>query len=613
MDSQDTTIVKIFQDRVRGNGDTPFVKFHDGNEWQEMSWRVYGERVKLIGCGLIELGVSRGDGICIMSNTRYEWGMIDLAILSIGGVTGAIYPTLLAKDTAFIIKNMNARYVFVEGPVQRDVVLSGKVSLPQLKKVIVINNDAGSDPLCMPLQALIDSGKSLEKVHENKFYQMVDSIKPADDATIIHTSGTTGDPKGALHDHASIVYTAFNNVYPFEPGMTDLSYLPMAHVFERFGGFFALLNMGNVKIGYSRGDMKLLVSDFAEIKPHVNRTAPRLLEKIYSMFVSGAAAKGPEAVKAFEHSLSVAKAVRVDQALFGIDPGEKALQEFEQVMKNDPFAFLHLVLGGNMKFFYGGGAAIPKEVTEFFWAAGIPVYELYGTTETIGTITNYPGKVKPGTVGVPFPMTGWKGEPGKTRLAADGEIENFGPNVMKCYFNDPEATKEAFTADGWYKTGDIGAMDKDGFISITGRKKDIIVTSGGKNIAPQRIEGHFKNSGYFSQVVIYGDNCKYLTALLTLEPTMIATIALKLAIDLTQEAGDEEKYGRVAGDPRTYTFIQSIVDNLNSGLFKQEQIIKFVLLERDLKAELDEITPTMKTRKNVVLKRFKDRLDGLYD
>jgi len=221
--------------------------------------------------------------------------------------------------------------------------------------------------------------------------------------------------------------------------------------------------------------------------------------------------------------------------------------------------------------------------------------------------------VKPGTVGVPFPMTGWKGEPGKTRLADDGEIENHGPNVMKCYFNDPEGTRESFTKDGWFKTGDIGAYNEEGFISIVGRKKDIIVTSGGKNIAPQSIECHYKNSGYFSQVVVYGDNRKYLTALLTLDPSMIGPISQKLSIEFPQNASEEEKYGIVAADSRTYDYIKGVADNLNGDLFKQEKIINFILLERDLQLELDEITPTMKPKKNVIIKRFKERLDALYD
>jgi len=394
--------------------------------------------------------------------------------------------------------------------------------------------------------------------------------------------------------------------------MVDLSYLPMAHVFERFGGFFGSILMGNVTIGYFRGDMKGLVADFQELKPNCNRTAPRLLEKMYSIIMSMMEAKSEEEKKEFTRAYKILKAVRVDEALYGIPTDQTTRKAYEELKEKDPLVMVRQILGGDMKFFYGGGAPIPKEVTEFFFAAGIPVYELYGTTETIGTVTNYPGKVKAGSIGVPFPMTGWPGEPGETRLAADGEIENRGPNVMKRYLNQPELTRESFTDDGWFKTGDIGSMDEQGYITITDRKKDIIITAGGKNIAPQRIENYLKETGFFSQVMVYGDKKKYLTALVTLDPMAVAALAARLGIALPPEISDDEKYGTVARDQRTFNFVKNLVDERNRGLFQQERIVKFLLLDRDLNIELDEITPTMKLKKRNVVQRFKAELDALY-
>lgn len=484
--------------------------------------------------------------------------------------------------------------------------------MPQLERIVVIDGNVGDSPLCIGLDSLMGSGEGAMEGCEKTFYDTIDSITQDDIATVIYTSGTTGVPKGAVHNHRSIIYTATNAPYPFEPGMVDLSYLPMAHVFERFGGFFGEVYDGNIIIGYFRGDLKGMVADFAELKPNVNRTAPRLLEKVYSFVVSTIASQGEEAKEKFDRALEVAKKIRVDEALLGIDPGDDVRAEFDEVMKDDPFAMVKQFLGGEMKFFYGGGAPIPKEVTEFFFAAGIPVYELYGTTETIGTTTNYPDKVKPGTIGVPFPRGEWPGEMGETRLAPDGEIENRGPNVLIEYLNKPEETKEAFTDDSWFKTGDVGEMDEDGFITITGRKKDVIITAGGKNIAPQKIENHLKETGYFSQVMAYGDRKKYLTALITLDPSMILPLAGRLGIEIPETVSDEEKYRIVATDERTMDFVKGILGERNNGLFKQEKIIDFVLLDRELTIERDEITPTMKLKKRNVIKNFEEQLDALY-
>ena len=355
------------------------------------------------------------------------------------------------------------------------------------------------------------------------------------------------------------------------------------------------------------------MSDFMELRPHVNRTAPRLLEKLYAVVKSTIAAQGDDAARDFDHALDVAKKVRVGYELFGVDPGKEVKAQFEKVMANDPFGLVHQYLGGRMKFFYGGGAPIPKEVTEFYFAAGVPVYELYGTTETIGTVTNYPGMVKPGTIGVPFPRGDWTGEMGETRLATDGEIENRGPNVLVEYLNKPDETKDAFTDDGWYKTGDVAEMDADGFITITGRKKDIIVTAGGKNIAPQKIENRIKETGWFSQVLVYGDRRKYLTALITLDPSAIMPLAGRLGIDLDGITDDAERYQLVAQNDGAREFVAGVVDECNRDLFRQERIVDFVLLERDLSIENDEITPTMKLKKRNVVNEFRDRLDALYD
>lgn len=613
MDLLEMTISRIFTRRVEENGDKTFAIYHTDGAWREVSWREYGDIVMNIACGLVSLGVKRGDGVCVMSETRAEWGMADLAILSLGTLTGAIYPSLLGKDAAYIANDMKAKVVFAGSPRERDELLKAAAGAPDLKHIVVFDDVENDDPRCMGLNDLIEEGRACRGKYEKQVADEIHKTRQDDGATVIYTSGTTGIPKGALHTHRAIVYTATNAPYPFEPDMVDLSYLPMAHVFERFGGFFGEIYIGTGAIGYFRGDLKGIVSDFMKLRPHVNRTAPRLLEKLYAVVKSTIAAQGDDAARNFDHALDVAKKVRVGYELFGVDPGKEVKAQFEKVMANDSFGLVHQYLGGRMKFFYGGGAPIPKEVTEFYFAAGVPVYELYGTTETIGTITNYPGMVKPGTIGVPFPRGDWMGEMGETRLATDGEIENRGPNVLVEYLNKPDETKDAFTDDGWYKTGDVGEMDADGFITITGRKKDIIVTAGGKNIAPQKIENRIKETGWFSQVLVYGDRRKYLTALITLDPSAIMPLAGRLGIDLDGITDDAERYQLVAQNDGAREFVAGVVDECNRDLFRQERIVDFVLLERDLSIENDEITPTMKLKKRNVVNEFRDRLDALYD
>jgi long-chain acyl-CoA synthetase len=609
----ETTIVKVFQEKVQTNQNNVFVKHFSEDQWRDITWLEYGNTVNKLAAALLEHGIQKGDRVCIMSSTRAEWGIVDLAVMSIGALTGAIYPTLLTKDASYIVNDLDARIVFVESAFQRDQLLRAKDGMSGLKHIVVFDNDAGEDPLCIAFDDFLAQGESALDRRQQTIFDAIDSLNQQDHATVIYTSGTTGAPKGALHNHEAIMYTAAMETYPLEPGMIDLSYLPMAHVFERFGGFYPHVYRGDMVIGYFRGDMQGLLGDFQELKPNVNRTAPRLLEKVYSGVINMVAAGGDEAKSRFDKALSLAKSIRVDEALMGIKQGPEKHKAFETMMTNDPFIAVHQLFGGNMKFFYGGGAPIPKEVTEFFFAAGLPVYELYGTTETIGTITNYPNHVKAGTVGVPFPQNHWPGTPGETRLALDGEIENQGPNVMLEYLNKPEETKAAFTHDGWFKSGDLGAMDESGFIAITGRKKDIIITSGGKNIAPQKIENHIKETGYFSQVLVYGDGKKYLTALVTLDPSAIAVLAGSLAIDLPADALDNEKYSRVASHPKTREFIKSVIDERNQELFKQERIVDFLILDRDLTIENNEITPTMKLKKQNVVKRFADQLDALYE
>jgi len=609
----DKTIAQIFWARVRENKDRPLFIFHERADFppfthrgriRKRTWEEVGERVRNLGMGLLALGARKGNPIAIMSRTRPEWVEADLALLSMGGQTGSIYPNNLPVQAQYILNDLGARFVFAEGRQRRDGLLALKHASPQLERIITIGCDAGDDPLCISFDDLMALGEESHAKQADAFESAVVGGRLSDIASYIYTSGTTGIPKGAVHSHEALTYTVCSGAQwlPIEPGMIDMSFLPMAHVFEQFAGPFLDIYRGDVVVAFAR-DVQTVVNDFGFVHPHYTRVPPRLLEKVYSAVWSKVEALVDMTPEGFAEALSVAGRVNIDGALEGkpVDPSDQRRltrydeENFSEIRK--------LVLGGNLKFMVAGGAPLSREINAFFWKIEVPVYELYGMTETGGAATNLPGRVKLGSVGKEWPGVGWPGGDTGMRLSPEGEILIKGPNVMLRYHKKPEDTAASFQ-DGWMRSGDVAVMDEDGFFTITDRIKDILITAGGKNVAPQHIEGMIKEEPLISHAAVYGERKKFLTALITLDPDEL--------VERGKALGLKGTYAELTRHPLIRTEVEQIIQQKNEGLARYETIKNFVLLDHDLSIEAGDLTPTMKVKRKEVFKKYGDLMEALY-
>ena len=614
MKDSDKTIAQIFFVRMEENGDNPLFIYHKKGDFppfthkgkiRTMSWKEAGEKVKRVGMGLLALGTEKGDRISIMSATRYEWLVADLGLLSIGGETGSIYSNNLPSQAQYIINDLDSRFVFVEEKWQRDGLLKLKGKSPQLEKIITIGCEAGDDPLCISFEELMDLGESKSGELSGKFDDLLAAGKLSDVASYIYTSGTTGIPKGSVHTHESITYTVCTGAawLPIEPGWIDLSFLPLAHIFEQFAGPFMDIYRGDVKIAFAR-DIDTVAKDFGFVKPHFSRTAPRLFEKVYSTIWSKSDVIADLSPKGLQDALEIARRVKIEGPLEGSDVSEDDIRKLDEIDENNFKSIRELVLGGRLQFFVAGGAPLSTEINEFFWEIGVPIYELYGMTETGGATTNRPGYVKLGTVGKNWPGDAWPNGGSETKLSPEGEILMKGPNVMLRYHNKPEDTAEALR-DGWMHSGDIAEMDEDGFFKITDRIKDIIITAGGKNVAPVGIEGIIKEDPLISQVVVYGDRKKYLTALITLDEDGLEDTAKDLKI--------KGSYKELTQHPLIREEVEKIIEEKNKNLARFETIKNFFILEHELTIEDGDLTPTMKVKRKEAYKKYGDLVEALYE
>jgi len=615
MRETDKTIAQIFWARVKENRDKPLFIYHcEGDDppfmhdgvLRTMTYGEVGRRVKNAGMGLLALGAKKDDVISIMSTTRPEWVIADLALYSIGGRTGTIYPNNLPEVAHYILGDLGSCFLFVEGKARRDGILALRDKNPQLKKIITIGCDGGDDPLCMSFEELLELGEANSAQYSGAFEDAVEAGKLTDIATYIYTSGTTGVPKGAVHRHESLMYTVATCAewFPAEPGYIDLSFLPMAHIFEQFAGAFLDIYRGDTTVAFARS-METVAADIGIIKPHFSRSAPRFFEKVYSLIWSKAEQLTGLSSEQFKQALAVAKRVRVDGELGGKAVSDSDRQLLERYDAENFSRVRKLVLGGNLRFFVAGGAPFSKEINEFFWSIGLPIYELYGMTETGPATTNYPGFVKPGTVGKNWPGEKWPGGGGETKVSAEGEILMRGPNVMIEYHNKPEETAEAIR-DGWMHSGDIAEVDTDGFYKITDRIKDIIITAGGKNVAPIMIEGFLKEAPLISQAVVYGDRKKYLTALITLDQAELARVAGLLGIR------DGLSYQELCAHPKIRDVVKEIVAEKNKKLASFESVKDFAILDRDFTIQEGYLTPTMKIKRRKIYHDYGGILDALY-
>lgn len=562
--------------------------------WESISAERALEDVEALGLGLREMGVAKGDRVALLSENRYEWPVTDLATLGLGAVTVPIYPTLTASQIRFMLQNSGAKVVVVSTADQLAKIIEATSGLSVEALVVMDGAPAGAN--ARGFSQVMERGKAARAQTPDAFRTAAAAVRPEDLATIIYTSGTTGEPKGAMLIHSNIVsnVTACLEVVELQPTDRCLSFLPLCHIFERMAGLYAMLARG-VSIAYAES-MDTVAANAVEVMPTTLCGVPRFFEKVYARVMDNARTQPPLRRAIFHWGLAKgvlkARAHFEGRGLKGVDAWQAAVADRLVGAK------IRARVGGKLVRCISGGAPLAPKVLEFFFAVGIPVQEGYGLTETSPVIClNPPGREKPGAVGPPIPGV-------EVRFGDEGEILTRGPHVMKGYFKNEEATRLAIR-DGWFHTGDIGHLDDDGYLVITDRLKDLLVTAGGKKIAPQPMEAKLKGSKWVSEAVLLGDRRPFVVCLL------VPNFA-----NLQAEA---KTRGWAAGSvpellerPEVRSLFQSVIDGVNEGLARFEQIKQFALLDRELTQESGELTPTLKVRRRIIMERFAPVIERLY-
>lgn len=588
-------LIRLFLDAVEtyANPAQFMRKTRDG--WESLSAARARADVESLALGLSELGIQAGDHVAILSENRYEWAIADLAILALGAVSVPIYPTLTAAQCRFILDNAEVKAAIVSTPAQVDKLATMAEGLPKLTALITMD-PAPPAPRTRPLSQVMERGAAMRVAQPTAFQTAVDTVRVDQLATIIYTSGTTGDPKGAMLTHGNISSNveACLKVVDLNSKDSCLSFLPLCHIFERMAGLYAMLSVG-VTIAYAES-LDTVAANAMEVRPTALTGVPRFYEKVYARVMENAATQPPLRRAIFHWGLKQGIAVaRLRFARKSVPP----LLAFQAGIADRLVG--HKVrerVGGRLRFCISGGAPLAPKVMEFFFAVGIPVIEGYGLTETSPVIClNLQGREKPGAVGPPVSGV-------EVKIGDEGEILTRGPNVMRGYFKNPEATAIALR-DGWFHTGDVGRFDDEGFLVITDRLKDLLVTSGGKKVAPQPLEGKLKTSRWISEAVLLGDQRPYVIALLI--PNFV-----NLELEAKARGWAAANRVELLRRPEVRALYQEEIDRINAELAKFEQVKTFALLDRELSQEAGELTPTLKVRRKVIMQKFADVIEGLY-
>lgn len=561
----------------------------------ELSYRDLADRIQDLSIGLLDLGLATGDRVAILSENRPEWAIADYACLTARCADVPIYPTLLARQVEHNLADSESVAVFVSTQTQLEKVLAARERLPVLKHIIAFDADV-SGPGVLSLDAMYARGRAARPKVPNWRANAL-QVKPDDLATLIYTSGTSGDMKGVMLTHGNIASNVSTccTLFSFKEDDECLSFLPLSHIFERMFGHYCMLHSG-VVINYAES-VDTVAADMQRWRPMLMASVPRLYEKIYGRVLDAVRAGSPVKRRLFFWGKRVGeKAVDLRLAGRRLSP---ALRAQLWVADRLIFSKLRARTGGRLRFFISGGAPLSADIAKFFHAAGMPILEGYGLTETSPVIAvNTFKHQRLGTVGLPIPQV-------EVKIAPDGEILTRGPNVMAGYYKKPEATAEALDSEGWFHTGDIGLLDADGFLKITDRKKDIIVTAGGKNISPQPIELLAKTCKFVSSAVMLGDRRPFPVMLIVPNFDNLSKWAAQQGIQSADSAA-------LVGLPQVQHLMEGEIRTTLRDLAKFEMPKKFLLLPRDFSIDTGELTPKLSVKRRVVEQRHRDAIEKLY-
>ena len=599
---QGETIPAIFWNAVQARGPNIWLRQKHLGIWRSWTWNQTADAVREIGAGLISLGFAPGETAAVLANTTVDWVLADLAILSAGGVCNGIYPTDAASQVQYLCEDSRTTILFVEDDEQLDKALEVKEQLPLLRKVIVFDMEGLrklQHPDVLSLDALRALGRAQLAQTPKAVEERAAACKPEDLAILVYTSGTTGKPKGAMHLHKGLVYAirGYNTLVAQDERDERMCFLPLCHIAERLGGEYFALYTG-AKLNFVENP-ETIPENVREIAPTVFTAVPRVWEKFYSAVMI---------------SLKEAGALQQGVYAWGIGVGQRiadlvlAKQSVGAWLKVQFIVAQWLALNNvrkligvhHARYLVTGAAPISPELVRWYMALGLPMLEVWGMTETCGASTGVPaGGMKPGSIGPAAPFNEVKLDP------ATGEILVRGPNVFAGYLNQPEKTAETIDKDGWLHTGDVGVVDEEGYFRITDRMKDIIITAGGKNITPSELENELKFSPYITDAVVIGDRRPYLTVIVMIDQENVEKFAQDQDVPFSN-------YASLTRAPEVQALIQTELDRVNKKFARVEQIKKFFLLDKQLTAEDEELTPTMKLKRKLVEKKYEAQIQAMY-
>jgi long-chain acyl-CoA synthetase len=601
METKRETIPKLLRNSARKFRDKVALREKDLGIWQNITWDQYYKSVKHFGLGMLALGLKKGDKISILSENNPEWLYADIGSQAVGGIVVGIYPTNVAPQVEYILDHSQSRFVVAGDQEQTDKILEVKKRLPGIKKVIIIDMKGlrrYRDSLLISLEEVLNLGEEADKKDPTLFERLVDETEPEDTALMVYTSGTTGKPKGAMISHRNAIASGVNLVRatPLKANDVIVSYLPLCHIAERSFSVIYPLVVGGITVNFAES-IDTIQENIREISPTIFFAVPRIWEKMHSGHIMRM--RDATWLKRIANSWCLKIGMRIyhkKESKRTISVYWRALRAMAHLCHFYPLQ-KHLGLN-RARILYTGGAPTPPEVTRFFHSIGLKIRDLYGSTECTGICSVHQGDdIKIGTVGKLAPGV-------ELRIADDGELIFKSDGVFQGYYRNPEASAEA-VQDGWYYSGDVGVLTEEGHLKITDRKKDIIITSGGKNISPQEIENEFKASPYIRDAVVIGDGEKYLTALILIEYDNVGKWAEDNRISYTTFKDLSQK-------TEVFELVSEITKKVNSNFAQVETIKKFTVLDKELDQDDDELTATQKVRRKIIEQKYRTLIERMY-